>query len=72
MKAGDSAWFRTLLELQIKSHDWMYGYNTKHAHSALGYLTPEEFLPTYETIHFHRNQWPHDGSDATTAIDRNG
>ena len=50
----------------------MYGYNTKHAHSALGYLTPEEFLPTYETIHFHRNQWPHDGSDATTAIDRNG
>ena len=46
----NSQWFRTLPELQIKSHDWMHGYNTTHAHSALGYLTPEEFLATYETI----------------------
>ncbi len=46
----NSQWFRTVIELQTKSHDWMHGYNTMHAHSALGYLTPEEFLATYETI----------------------
>jgi len=33
----------------MNGHAWMHGYNTTHAHSALGYLTPEEFLATHET-----------------------
>jgi transposase InsO family protein len=39
----------SLPDVQTKGHFWMHGYNTTHAHSALGYLTPEEFLATYET-----------------------
>jgi hypothetical protein len=42
-------WFHTLSEAQTNGHAWMHGYNTTHAHSSLGYLTPEEFLATYET-----------------------
>ena len=45
----NSEWFHTLAEMQMKGHDWMDRYNTTHAHSALGYLTPEEFLALYET-----------------------
>ncbi len=43
-------WFHTLAEAQTNGHAWMHGYNTTHAHSSLGYRTPEEFLATYETI----------------------
>lgn len=42
-------WFHTLAEAQTNGHAWMHGYNTTHAHSSLGYRTPEEFLQTYET-----------------------
>ncbi len=42
-------WFHTLAEAQLNGHAWINSYNTTHAHSALGYLTPEEFLATYET-----------------------
>ena len=42
-------WFRTLTEAQGSGYAWLHGYNTTHAHSALGYRTPEEFLATYET-----------------------
>lgn len=42
-------WFHTLAEAQANGHAWMHGYNTTHAHSSLGYRTPEEFLATYET-----------------------
>ena len=42
-------WFRTLTEAQGSGYAWLQGYNTTHAHSALGYRTPEEFLATYET-----------------------
>ncbi len=42
-------WFRTLIEAQATGYAWMHRYNTTHAHSALGYRTPEEFLATYET-----------------------
>ena len=42
-------WFHTLAEAQLNAHAWMHRYNTTHAHSALGYRTPEEFLATYET-----------------------
>jgi len=43
-------WFHTLAEAQANGYAWMHGYNTTHAHSALDYRTPEEFLATYETI----------------------
>jgi putative transposase len=42
-------WFHTLTEAQTAGYAWMHAYNTTHAHSALGYRTPEEFLATYET-----------------------
>jgi putative transposase len=45
----NSEWFHTLAEMQMKGRNWMDRYNTTHAHSALGYLTPEEFLALYET-----------------------
>lgn len=43
-------WFHTLAEAQATGYAWMHGYNTTHAHSALDYRTPEEFLATYEII----------------------
>jgi len=45
----NSRWFSTLAEAQATAYAWMHGYNTTHAHSALQYRTPEEFLATYET-----------------------
>jgi putative transposase len=45
----NAQWFHTLPEAQHKADAWMHRYNTTHAHSALGYRTPEEFLATYET-----------------------
>jgi len=45
----NAQWFRTLAEGQLKANAWLHRYNTTHAHSALGYRTPEEFLATYET-----------------------
>ncbi|MGH7737606.1 MAG: integrase core domain-containing protein [Candidatus Tyrphobacter sp.] len=38
-----------MIEAQATGYAWMHRYNTTHAHSALGYRTPEEFLATYET-----------------------
>jgi len=45
----NSRWFRSLPEAQREGYAWMYRYNTTHAHSSLGYLTPEEFLALHET-----------------------
>jgi putative transposase len=42
-------WFRSLLDARLGAEAWQVSYNTTHAHSALGYLTPEEFIATYET-----------------------
>lgn len=42
-------WFRSLLEARTAADAWKHSYNTTHAHSALDYRTPEEFLATYET-----------------------
>jgi len=42
-------WFHTLAEAQTNGHAWMHAYNTTHAHSSLGYHTPEEFLALQET-----------------------
>lgn len=42
-------WFRSLLEARTGAEVWQDSYNTTHAHSALGHLTPEEFIATYET-----------------------
>ena len=44
----NSRWFHTLIEAQATGYAWMHRYNTTHAHSALEYRTPEEFLATYE------------------------
>lgn len=45
----NSRWFRSLPEAQRAGHAWMHRYNTTHAHSSLGYRTPEEFVALYET-----------------------
>lgn len=45
----NSRWFRTLAEAQGEADDWVHRYNITHSHSALGYLTPEEFTALYET-----------------------
>jgi putative transposase len=42
-------WFRSLLDARRAAADWRHAYHTTHAHSALGYMTPEEFLATYES-----------------------
>jgi putative transposase len=41
-------WFRSLLDARNAADEWRHRYHTTHAHSSLGYLTPEEFLGTYE------------------------
>jgi putative transposase len=46
----NARWFRSLPEAQAAAYAWMHRYNTTHAHSALGYHTPEEFLGLYETM----------------------
>ena len=45
----NARWFHTLIEAQATGYAWMHRYNTTHAHSALGYRTPEEFVATYQT-----------------------
>jgi putative transposase len=40
--------FRTILEARVAAEDWRNEYNTKHSHSSLGGMTPEEFLARYE------------------------
>ncbi len=42
-------WFRSLIDARNAANAWRCSYNSSHAHSALGYRTPEEFLLTYET-----------------------
>jgi len=43
----DAHWFRSLLEARTAVNEWRHAYHTTHAHSALNYMTPEEFLATY-------------------------
>ena len=45
----NARWFNSLADARAGAEIWRHGYNTTHAHSGLGYLTPEEFLVTYET-----------------------
>jgi putative transposase len=45
----NSRWFRSLPEAQREGYAWMHRYNTTHAHSSLGYMTPEEFVALHET-----------------------
>jgi len=40
--------FRTIFEARVAAEDWCNEYNTKHSHSSLGGMTPEEFLALYE------------------------
>ena len=47
--AYGTRWFHSLAEAQAYGITRMHSYNTTHAHSALGYQTPEEFLATLET-----------------------
>jgi len=44
----NARWFRSMLEARSAADAWKHSYNTTHAHSSLGYLTPEEFLAHYE------------------------
>jgi transposase InsO family protein len=41
--------FRTIFETRIAADEWRRSYNAGHPHSALGEMTPEEFLARYET-----------------------
>jgi len=43
-------WFQSLLEARTAAVEWRHAYHTTHAHSALNYMTPEEFLANYEAI----------------------
>ena len=45
----NAQWFHNLPQAQLYGYDWMHRYNTTHAHSSLGFVTPEEFLGLYET-----------------------
>ena len=45
-------WFRSLNEARTVAGEWRHAYHTTHAHSALSYMTPQEFLATYEAIQF--------------------
>ena len=49
-------WFRNLGEALIIIEDWREDYNTKRPHSALGYLTPKEFLQKFEAVHMFTNR----------------
>ena len=40
--------FRTIFEARFAAEDWRNEHNTKHSHSSLGGMTPEEFLARYE------------------------
>lgn len=40
--------FRMIFEARFAAEDWRNEYNTKHSHSSLGGMTPEEFLARYE------------------------
>jgi putative transposase len=44
----NARWFHSLHEARHAAQAWMHRYNTTHAHSSLGYHTPEEFLALYE------------------------
>lgn len=41
--------FRTIFEARVAAEDWRNEYNSKHSHSSLDGMTPEEFLARYET-----------------------
>ena len=40
--------FRTIFEARVAAEDWRIEYNSKHSHSSLDGMTPEEFLARYE------------------------
>ena len=42
-------WFRSLMEARSAAVESRHAYHTTHSHSALGYMTPEEFLAPYES-----------------------
>ncbi len=43
--------FHSLLEANVVIGDWKVEYNTRHRHSGLGYLTPNEYAATCQHIH---------------------
>ena len=56
----DRYMFDNLSELRKYAHAWMWMYNNERPHSALGYLTPVEFLLKYGKLrtHNHLHQFP--------------
>ena len=44
-------WFKGLKEASKIIEEWREDYNSVRPHSALGYLTPEEFIQKYKAVH---------------------
>ena len=49
--------FRTIFEARLAAEDWRNEYNTKHLHSSLVAMTPEEFLVVEKLLTRHRNHY---------------
>lgn len=56
----DNYMFESLSELRKYARAWMWMYNNERPHSALGYLTPIQFLLKYGKLpeHNHQSQFP--------------
>lgn len=52
----DNYMFESLSELRKYAGAWMWMYNNERPHSALGYLTPVQFLLKYGKLPAHNNQ----------------
>jgi len=51
-------WFLTLDDARETIESWRIDYNQVHPHSALGYLTPEEFATGYANVE-SKKRFPH-------------
>ena len=54
-------WFLTLDDARETIESWRIDYNQVRPHSALGYLTPEEFAKGYANVE-SKNRFPHSHS----------
>ena len=61
-------WFRSLIEARAAAVEWRHAYHTAHAHIALNYMTPQNSSQPTNLFNFHRNHWPHDGSDPSVDL----
>ena len=47
----DQHWFSTITEVKHETNKWRKNYNEARPHSALGYLTPREFITNKSDIY---------------------